>query len=121
MYIYRSYLSISACAYIYVCVSRNLRRFKPRWVSAVVCWFVVVGTMTRCALVPSLCDLKAAQMNVQGIILSRTLMLCLFELSYNIAETNKHVCCVKVEGAIDHCTETRVFKKFHSGFKNLHE
>ena len=42
-----------------------------------------------------------------------------FELGHNATEANKNICCTKGEGAVDHSTVTRLFKKFHSGGKNL--
>ena len=38
---------------------------------------------------------------------------------YNTTETTKNICCVKGEGAVDHSTVSKRFKKFHLGCKNL--
>ncbi len=54
---------------------------------------VVVGTLTRCLLRCSVCDLKASLMN--------ELMLYDFKLSDNTMEATKTVCCTKGEGEID--------------------
>ena len=39
----------------------------------------------------------------------------------NAAETNKNICFTKGEGALDHSTVTRWFKKFRSSYKNLED
>ena len=53
-----------------------------------------------------MCDLKAAQMNVQhGLIWE--FMLYKFELGHNAMEATKNICYVKSEGAVDHSLETR--------------
>ena len=59
----------------------------PKWkVSAVIVSTMVVGALTRCALLHFLFDLKASQMNVQYSLIWE-LMLCEFELSHNAAKT----------------------------------
>ena len=78
---------------------------------------VVVGVLA-CALLCSMRDLKASQMNVQHRIIWR-LTLYEFELSHNVAETSKNIFCTISKGAIDYCTETKSFKKFCLGCKNL--
>ena len=46
-------------------------------------------------------------------------MLYKFELDHNtVVETTKNICYIKGEGAIDHSTVTRWFKKFFLGCKN---
>ena len=65
-----------------------------------------------------MCDLKAAQMNVQHSLI-RKLMLYEFEPGHNATEATKNICFAKGEGAVDHNTVTRWFKKFRSGCKNL--
>ncbi len=49
---------------------------------------MVVGALTRRALLYSVWDLKAAQMKVQRSLI-RELMLYVFELGYNFAEPSK--------------------------------
>ena len=68
----------------------------------------------HCALLHSMYDLKAVQMN-----LIWELLLDKFELGHNTAEAPKNICCVKGEGAIDHISVTRWFKKFYLGCKDL--
>ena len=46
-------------------------------------------------------------------------MLYKFEQGHNDAEAIKNICRAKGEGAVDHNTVTRWFKKFCSGCKNL--
>ena len=57
-------------------------------------------------------------MNIEGNLI-RKLMPYDFELSHNAAKATKNIFCVKSEGAIDHSTVIRRFKKFRSGWKNL--
>ena len=106
--------------YILVCGTCNMwtKQFKPWEVPVVVGSIVVVGALARCALLRFTCDLKAAHMNVQ-MSLIRELLLYEFELDHNEAKGTKNICCVKGEGAFDHCTVTRWFKKFLSSCKNL--
>ena len=75
---------------------------------------MLVGALTCYALLHSLYDLKAAQMNVQ-------LMHYVFKLGLNAREANKNICCMKSEGAIGHIKVTRWFKKFCSGWKNFND
>ena len=72
---------------------------------------MVVGVLTCCTLYYS----KAAQMNVQ----CRELKFYKFEMGHNTTETTKNLCCMKDEGAVDHSTITRYFKKFYWSCKNL--
>ena len=76
---------------------------------------VVVDLLGCCALIHSMCDLKTAQINVQLIW---GLMLYEFQLSHNVMEATKT--CFD-EGAVDHCTVTRWFKKFCKGCKNFND
>ena len=59
-------------------------------VQAVVCSIVVVGALTPCVLLHSLCDLK-----VQW-----ELMFYKFELGYNTTEATKNICCSKGEAQL---------------------
>ena len=95
-----------------------LKHFKPWKVPAVVSSMVVVGVLTHCAILNSVCDLKTAQMNMQrGII--RKLMAYEFKLSHSVMEATRNISYAKSESAIDHSTVTRWFVKFHSGCKNF--
>ena len=48
-------------------------------------------------------------------------MLYEFEIVHNTAEGTKIICCAKGEGAVDHSTVTRWFRKFRQNFNNLDE
>ena len=67
---------------------------------------VVVGAHICCALLHSVCDLKAAQMNEQRALI-REFIFNKFELDHNTAEAIKSICCAKIKGAIDQRTVTR--------------
>ena len=79
---------------------------------------MVVGVLACCALLHSMWDSKAAQMNVQHSLIQE-LMLYKFKLDHNIKKTIKNICCAKGKGVIDYSTVTRWVKKFCSGCKNL--
>ena len=83
---------------------------------AVVSSIVVVGAQTRYALLHSVWDLKAAQINVQCWLIQE-LLLYEFEVSHNADEAIKNICYVNGEGAVDHMI--RWFKKYFSGYKNI--
>ena len=61
---------------------------------------LVVGALTRCALFHTVCNLIAAQLNVQ-LSLTDELRLCKFELVHNVVETTRIFCSVDDEGAVD--------------------
>ena len=65
---------------------------------------IIVGALTRCALLHFKCDLKAAQINGQLSSLNQEIMLRKFELEHNALEANKNICW---------------FKKFRLGCKNV--
>ena len=67
---------------------------------------VLVGALTRCALLHSMCDLKATQMDIQRSLI-RKIMLFEFELDQNAAEATKNICCAKGEYAVDHSVVRR--------------
>ena len=77
--------------------SSSIHRMEP----VVVGIIMVVGAMTHCALLYFLCDLKAAQMNVQHNLIRG--------LGHNTAEATKNICCAKVEGKVNHNTVTKKF------------
>ena len=60
---------------------------------------VVVGTLTRCALLKSPCDLKTSQINMQWSII-QDLMLYEFELGHYTAEVGavEYTDCTSAEG-----------------------
>ena len=58
---------------------------------AVIGSIVVAGALSRCALVHSVCDLKATQMNMQRSLILK-FMICVFELVHDTAEATKNIC-----------------------------
>ena len=46
-------------------------------------------------------------------------MVYKFELDHNTGEATKNIGCLESDGAVDHRTVTRWFKKYHSDCKNL--
>ena len=70
-----------------------LKQFKLLKVLTLVGSIVVVGVLTHCALLYSMCDLKAVQMNM-CCSLFWELMLHVFELGYNFMEATKDICLV---------------------------
>ena len=79
---------------------------------------VVVGMLRGYALLYSMCDLKAAQMNVRCSLIWE-LILDEFKLGHNTTEAIKNICCSKGEGTFDHYKVTIWFKKFCLVCKNL--
>ena len=53
--------------------------------------------------------------------LIRKLRFYEFELSHNVAEATKTICCTKVKGAVVKDKVTRWVKKFCSGGENLND
>ena len=60
---------------------------------------VLVGVLTCCTLLHSMCGLKAAQMNVQ-CSLFQELILYGFKLGHKAAEAIKNICYAKGEGML---------------------
>ena len=87
-------------------------------VQAVVGTIMIVGALMHYESLHSMCDLKAAQINVQ-CSLNWEFMLYKFEQSHNAVEATKNVCCAKSESTVDHSKVIRWFKKFCSGCKNV--
>ena len=79
----------------------SLKLFKPWKVPALVGSIMVVSVLT-CALLPSMCELKATQMNMPYSLIWE-LILYKFELGHNAEEATKNI-CVKGEGAVDYST-----------------
>ena len=95
-----------------------LKLFKLWKVPAMVGSVVLVNALTHCALLHSVCDLKAAQMKVLSCLI-QDFMLYEFRLDYKTAEATKNICCVKSDGTVDHSMVTRLFKNFLLGCKNF--
>ena len=88
------------CILIHGAYIPRSKQFKLCYVPVVVGSVVVVGVLTRCALLHYVCNLKTAQITVQrGLILK--LMLSGFELGYNALEAIKTIRCMKGTGAFD--------------------
>ena len=62
---------------------------------------MVIGMLTFCALLYSMCNLKAIQMNMQCSLIWE-LTVYEFEQGYKGRETTKNICCAKGEGTVDH-------------------
>ena len=69
---------------------------------------MVVGVLTYCELLHSVCDLKAAQMIVQRSLIWE-LMLHELELGHNAVKAIKNICCATGKGAVDHITVIVVY------------
>ena len=74
-------------------------------VPGVVGSIMVVGVLTSCALLYCVCDLKAAQMNMDCCLIWK-LMLYKFKLDHNTAEATKNICYAKGQSVVDHGTVT---------------
>ena len=59
-----------------------------------------------CALLCTMYDLKAAQMNMQHCLIQK-FMLYKFDLDHNVTEATKNICCAKGESTVDPSTVTR--------------
>ena len=59
-----------------------------------VCCVVVVGALTHCALLHSVCDLKATQTNVKYSLIWE-FKFYEFKFGYNTEGSNQIICCVK--------------------------
>ena len=95
------------------------KQFKPWGIPAVVASIVIIGTLTRYALLHFVCGLKIKQMNMQCSLI-RELMVYEFEVGHKSTEATKNICWAKVESAIlDHSTVTKWFKKLRWVHKNL--
>ncbi len=62
-----------------------------------------------------MCDLKAAQMNMNCCLIPE-LMLYAFELRHKAIQAIKNIFGAKSEGGVDHITATRLAKKFRLDF-----
>ena len=71
---------------------------------------VVVGALTHCALLHSICDLKVALINVQHCLIWELLIYDL-KLGHNVMEITKNISCVKGDGTLDHKTINQMVKK----------
>ena len=79
---------------------------------------VIIDGLTYCVLLLSVGNWKATQMNVQHNLIQK-FKLYEFELSHNVVESTKNICCIKIESTVNHITITRWFKKFCFSYKNL--
>ena len=79
--------------YMLVCGMR-LKQFKLWKVLAVVGSIMVVDVLTCHALLRSICDLKAAQMNMQHSLIWE-IMCFELELNHCTMEATTNICCVK--------------------------
>ena len=61
---------------------------------------VVVGTLTHCAMLQSMYDLKSTQVNTQHSLIQQ-LILYEFKLGHNVIEVAKNN-CTKCKDAADH-------------------
>ena len=91
-------------------------QFKPWHVFILLGSIVVVGTLTRCVLLHSVCNLKAAQMIVRRCWIWE-LKLCQFEFAIRRLKQQKTF----VEQNLKAQLITRCFKKFHLGWQNLND
>ena len=73
---------------------------------------VIVGALTRRALLYSLSYFKVTQKNMQ-------FMLYEFKPGNNATKTSRNICCAESQGAVNHCKVSRQLKKFRSGCKNF--
>ena len=67
---------------------------------------MVLGALTRCTLLHSVCDLKTIQMNVQHSIIQED-MLYDIKLGHIATEATKTICCAKGNGTVNRNTVTR--------------
>ena len=65
----------------------------------------VVSALTWCALLPSVFNLKAAQINLQRSLIRKP-MAYEFELGHNATDETKNICCATDEDAVDPSTVT---------------
>ena len=103
IYFYQGESSFVIFWYVLVCDAYITwsKQFKLWEVPFVVGSIVIVGALTCCALLHSLCDLKDMQMNVQYSIIWE-IMLYEFKLCHKAAEATKNISYAKGQGAIDY-------------------
>ena len=89
--------------YILVRATLWTNQLKPWSIPAVVDSIMVVGALTRCTSIHTMCELKSVQMNVKRCPI-RKLAPYKFKLDHNAAKVTKNICCAK---------------KFLSGCKNF--
>ena len=87
-------MSQKFCNILVVRVSLRRGYHVVEAVQAVVGSIVVASVLICGALRHSVCDLKAAQMNVQWS-LNRDIILFEFELDHNVLKATKNICCAK--------------------------
>ena len=79
---------------------------------------MVVGVLTCCALLHSVFDFKATQINIQHSLIQEV-MIYVFEHCQNAMEEIKNIYCAQGEGIVNHCCLTSRLKKFFLGYKKL--
>ena len=79
--------------------------------ASVVGSIVVVGVLKHFALLHSMQDLKATQINIQCCLIQE-LILYKFVLGHNTTEAIKNICCAKSEVTVTLSSVTRWFKNF---------
>ena len=82
------------------------KQFKLWKVPIVVDSVMLVGVLTCCALLHSVCDLKITQMNMLLRLLWE-FMCNKFKQVHNFVEATKTICFVKDEGRVNHSTMIR--------------
>ena len=68
------------------------KQFKSQKLSAMIGSIMVVGAVTCCVFLHSMCNLKATKMNVQYSLIHK-LMLYKYQLGHNTAEATKNLLC----------------------------
>ena len=96
-----------------------MKLFKSCKILAGVINVVVVSTLPRYALLFTVCDLKAALMNVQCILIRQLMLISLNWAIHCRNQQQKKNCSTKVVGAFNYRTVTRWLKKFRSGCQNF--
>ena len=96
------------------------KQFKLWKVLTMVGSILVVGMLTCCALLHSMCELKAAQLNMQHIIISRTSILWVpTGLITPPQKQPKPFVVQKVKGYLIHCKVIRWSRNFALVARNL--
>ena len=75
--------------------------------------WLVVGVLIH-AMLHSVNDLKAAQINLQCCLIWEH-MLYKDKIAYNAVKVRKDICCAKADGVVDHNTISRWSKKIFPG------
>ena len=84
-------------------------------VPAAVGSIMVVSTLTYCVLLPVVCDLKDAQMNVQS---NSEIYALRVQMGAQCHRNKQNIYCTKSEDTVDESIVNRWFKKFCLSCKN---